>query len=137
VVASDLIGRWSNFDLYIGSQQQSQMFFMADGVGWSEFWNGGGSEQHRFRWAVRDERLTLEINRYAWVELLGVDYAPPQEREDRRSVELTYSLEPGQDAFGRDRTILTLDQAISFSHRFAHERRELRPVDDMVGWALP
>jgi hypothetical protein len=136
VVADELIGCWSNIDLYIGNQHQSQLFFAADGVGWSEFWNGGGSEQHRFHWAVRDDRLSLEINRYAWVELPGVDYAPPEEREDHWSLELAYVLEPGQDAFGRARTILELDQPISFSDRFAHERRELRPADDTVGWTL-
>jgi hypothetical protein len=124
--------------MYLGPQESTALVFMTDGVGWSEWVNGGGCEQILFRWSVESHRLVVEMHRYAYLALGdgGHSLTLVEEHGWDETIETNYAIRPGHDVVGNAATLLQLGQRISFGDRFALVRRQLRPRDDPARWTL-
>ena len=134
----DLIGCWSDLELYQGSMESCELVFLGDGSGWYEWSNFGGAfEVLRLQWkGLATGQLAVLIQEYlggTWtLEGLVTRYRVERQRHESRSVITSYVIHPGVDALRRPVTLLELGKEIGLANRYALMRRDVRAIDEPI-----
>lgn len=143
----DLVGCWSDRDLYQGSMEACDLALCADGAGWYEWSNFGGSfEVLRLRWRrLPPGQLKVRILRYlrgTWalqgsVADIRAGRAQPvvhhnveEERLRTETLVTSYAIYPDTDALGRPVTVLELEHKVGQANRFALLRHDVAAAED-------
>ncbi|MFI9723287.1 hypothetical protein ACIHFE_27140 [Streptomyces sp. NPDC052396] len=139
-----LVGHWSSLPFSYGVMEASELGFLADGRGWSSWFNVGGLCVTRFTWRCPEPGV-LEL-RTRWM----VQGTPDQEADAPmfasmepalRLEEVTrheYTIAPAVPMPGAEALMaVTFKEPVEFCHEFARGETRIRPEEDPTHQVLP